>query len=156
MQPSPIRDFVVGLFVLAGLAALAYLSIQVGGLSYKGPGGLELIASFDEIGGLAVRAPVAISGVKVGQVSRIELDPTLRARVTLDLDPSLKLPVDSRAAIRTSGLLGDQFIALEPGGEEELLKSGEEIAFTDPALSLERLIGKFVNNAGLDDKDKKE
>jgi phospholipid/cholesterol/gamma-HCH transport system substrate-binding protein len=154
MQPSPIRDFIVGLFVLAGLAALAYLSIQVGGLSYKGPGGLELIASFDEIGGLAVRAPVAISGVKVGQVSRIELDPTLRARVTLDLDPSLKLPVDTRAAIRTSGLLGDQFIALEPGAEEELLKSGEEVAFTDPALSLERLIGKFVNNAGLDDEAK--
>jgi phospholipid/cholesterol/gamma-HCH transport system substrate-binding protein len=156
MQPSPIRDFIVGLFVLAGLAAIAYLSIQVGGLSYKGPGGLELIASFDEIGGLAARAPVAISGVKVGQVARIELDPALRARVTLDLDASLKLPVDTRAAIRTSGLLGDQFIALEPGGEEELLKSGEEIAFTDPALSLERLIGKFVNNAGLDDEKKKE
>ncbi len=156
MQPSPIRDFVVGLFVLAGLAAIAYLSIQVGGLSYKGPGGLELIASFDEIGGLAARAPVAISGVKVGQVSRIELDPSLRARVTIDLDSSLALPVDSTASIRTSGLLGDQFIALEPGGEETLLKSGEEIAFTESALSIERLIGKFVNNAGLDDTEKKK
>jgi len=156
MQPSPLRDFIVGLFVLAGLSAIAYLSIQVGGLSYKGPGGLELVASFDEIGGLATRAPVAISGVKVGQVSRIELDPDLRARVTLDLDPSLKLPVDTRAAIRTSGLLGDQFISLEPGAEEQLLKSGEQIEFTDPALSLERLIGKFVNNAGMDDEEKKE
>jgi len=155
MQPSPIRDFVVGLFVLAGLAAIAYLSIQVGGLSYKGPGGLELIASFDEIGGLAARAPVAISGVKVGQVSRIELDPSLRARVTLDLDSSLALPIDSTASIRTSGLLGDQFIAVEPGGEEELLKSGEEFSFTESALSIERLIGKFVNNAGMDDTEKK-
>ena len=155
MQPSTIRDFIVGLFVLAGLAAIAYLSIQVGGLSYKGPGGLELIASFDEIGGLAARAPVAISGVKVGQVARVELDPQLRARVTLDLDSSLALPVDSTASIRTSGLLGDQFIALEPGGEEEVLKSGEEIGFTESALSLERLIGKFVNNAGLDTEEKK-
>ncbi len=155
MQPSPIRDFIVGLFVLAGLGALAYLSIQVGGLSYKGPGGLALVASFDEIGGLAARAPVAISGVKVGQVSRIELDPSLRARVTLDLDASIAVPVDSTASIRTSGLLGDQFIALEPGGEEELLKSGEEIAFTESALSIERLIGKFVNNAGLDTEEKK-
>src|SRR5262245_53838036 len=146
MQPSPIRDFVVGLFVLAGLAAIAYLSIQVGGLSYKGPGGLELVASFDEIGGLAPRAPVAISGVKVGQVERIELDQSLRARVTLDLDISLQLPTDSTASIRTAGLLGDQFIALEPGGEETLLKPGEEIAFTESALSIERLIGKFVNN----------
>ena len=154
MQPSPIRDFVVGLFVLAGLAAIAYLSIQVGGLSYKGPGGLELIASFDEIGGLAPRAPVAISGVKVGQVSRIELDGTLRARVTLDLDSTLALPVDSTASIRTAGLLGDQFIALEPGGDEQLLKSGEEIGFTESALSIERLIGKFVNNAGMDEKEK--
>ncbi len=156
MQPSPIRDFIVGLFVLAGLAALAYLSIQVGGLSYKGPGGLELIATFDEIGGLATRAPVAISGVKVGQVSRIELAPDLRARVTLDLDSSLSLPIDTSAAIRTSGLLGDQFIALEPGAEETLLKSGEEIDRTESALSLERLIGKFVNNAGLDDTEKKD
>ena len=156
MQPSPIRDFIVGLFVLAGLGAIAYLSIQVGGLSYKGPGGFELIASFDEIGGLATRAPVAISGVKVGQVSRIELDPQLRARVTLDLDSSLVLPVDTAASIRTSGLLGDQFIALEPGGEEEVLKSGEEIGFTESALSIERLIGKFVNNAGLDDGEKKD
>ena len=155
MQPSAIRDFVVGLFVLAGLGAIAYLSIQVGGLSYKGPGGLELIASFDEIGGLAARAPVAISGVKVGQVARVELDPQLRARVTLDLDSSLALPVDTTASIRTAGLLGDQFIALEPGGEEELLKSGEEIGFTESALSIERLIGKFVNNAGLDTEEKK-
>jgi phospholipid/cholesterol/gamma-HCH transport system substrate-binding protein len=155
MQPSPIRDFIVGLFVLAGLGAIAYLSIQVGGLSYKGPGGLELIASFDEIGGLAPRAPVAISGVKVGQVSRIKLDPQLRARVTLDLDPTLELPVDTRASIRTSGLLGDQFIALEPGAEEQMLRSGEEIAFSDSALSIERLIGKFVNNAGMDDEEEK-
>jgi phospholipid/cholesterol/gamma-HCH transport system substrate-binding protein len=155
MQPSATRDFVVGLFVLAGLGAIAYLSIQVGGLSYKGPGGLELIASFDEIGGLAARAPVAISGVKVGQVARVELDPQLRARVTLDLDPSLALPVDTTASIRTSGLLGDQFIALEPGGEEQVLKSGEEIGFTESALSIERLIGKFVNNAGLDTEEKK-
>jgi len=155
MQPSAIRDFVVGLFVLAGLGAIAYLSIQVGGLSYKGPGGLELIASFDEIGGLAARAPVAISGVKVGQVARVELDPQLRARVTLDLDSSLALPVDTTASIRTAGLLGDQFIALEPGGEEQILKSGEEIGFTESALSIERLIGKFVNNAGLDTEEKK-
>jgi phospholipid/cholesterol/gamma-HCH transport system substrate-binding protein len=144
---------VVGLFVLAGLAAIAYLSIQVGGLSYKGPGGLELVASFDEIGGLAPRAPVSISGVKVGQVSRIELDPTLRARVTLDLDKSLALPVDSTASIRTAGLLGDQFISLEPGAEEQMLKSGEEIAFTESALSIERLIGKFVHDSGIENEN---
>jgi phospholipid/cholesterol/gamma-HCH transport system substrate-binding protein len=153
MRPSPIRDFIVGLFVLAGLGAIAYLSIQVGGVSYKGEGGFELVGAFDDIGGLKVRAPVSISGVTVGRVVRIELGEDLRARVVLDLTPGLELPVDSSAAIRTSGVLGDQFIALEPGGEETLLEPGEEIGFTENAVSIERLIGKFVHNAGLDEEE---
>ena len=151
MQPSPIRDLTVGLFVLAGLAALAYLTFQVGGLSYKVPGGFELYASFDDIGGLKERAPISISGVKVGQVASVALDDMLRARVKLDLDPSLELPVDSAARILTSGVLGDQFVALEPGAEEDILKPGDEIEFTESALSIEKLIGKFVNDAGLEE-----
>lgn len=151
MQPSATRDLVVGIFVATGLAAIGYLSLQVGGLSYAGPGGFELQATFDEIGGLRPRAPVSIAGVTVGRVERIDLDELLRARVTLDLDPALELPIDTRAAVRTSGVLGDQFIALEPGGEEDLLTSGEPIQFTDPALSLERLIGKFVQDSGIED-----
>jgi phospholipid/cholesterol/gamma-HCH transport system substrate-binding protein len=150
MRPSPVRDLTVGLFVLVGLAAIGYLTIQVGGLSYKGPGGLELYAAFDEIGGLGPRAPVSISGVKVGRVSAVELDEFLRARVTLDLDPSLELSVDSAAEIRTEGVLGDQFVALEPGAEEELLRSGEEIAFTEDAISIERLIDKFISGDDLE------
>ncbi len=152
MQPSPTRDLMVGAFVLVGLAAVAYLSIQVGGLSYKGPGGFPLVATFDEVGGLKPRAPVAISGVTVGQVKSIELDANLRARVVLDLAPGLALPTDTSAAILTSGLLGDQFVSLEPGAEAELLGPGEEIERTENALSIERLIGKFVNDAGLGDK----
>jgi len=151
MQPSPVRDLAVGLFVLAGLAALGYLSFQVGGLSYRVPGGLMLYASFDDIGGLKERAPVSISGVKVGQVTGVKLDEMLRARVELDLAPDLQLPADSTARILTSGLLGDQFIALEPGGEEDILHSGDEIAYTESALSIEKLIGKFVNDAGLEE-----
>ena len=150
MQPSATRDLIVGLFVAVGLAAIAYLSIQVGGLSYKGPGGLRLYAVFDEIGGLKPRAPVAIAGVTVGQVVSIDLDDGLRARVTLDVDPRLHLPSDTSAGIRTSGLLGDQFIALEPGAEETLLATGEEIAMTESALSIERLIGKFVQDSGVE------
>jgi phospholipid/cholesterol/gamma-HCH transport system substrate-binding protein len=151
MQPSPVRDFTVGLFVLVGLAAIAYLSVQVGGLS--GPRGFHLYATFDQIGGLTPRAPVVISGVEVGQVSSIGLDEDLRARVELDLDPSLELSIDTSASIMTEGVLGNKFVALEPGGEEELLQSGEEIAFTESAVLLERLIGKFVNDAGLDEED---
>ncbi|HVN38763.1 MAG TPA: outer membrane lipid asymmetry maintenance protein MlaD [Myxococcota bacterium] len=152
MQPSATRDLIVGLFVAAGLAAIGYLSIQVGGLSYKGPGGLRLYATFDEIGGLKTRAPVEIAGVTVGQVVTIGLDPSMRARVTIDVDPSLKLPTDTSAGIRTSGLLGDQFIELEPGAEDQTLTSGEEIAMTESALSIERLIGKFVHDSGVESK----
>ncbi len=151
MQPSATRDLIVGVFVAAGLAAIGYLSLQVGGLSYAGPGGFQLEATFDEIGGRRPRAPVAIAGVTVGRVEKIELDEILRAKVTLDLNLGLELPIDTRAAVRTSGVLGDQFVALEPGGEDELLESGEEIQFTDPALSIERLVGKFVQDSGIGD-----
>ena len=154
MQPSPVRDLLVGLFVALGLATIAYLSIQVGGVSYAGRGGLVLKATFDEVGGLKPRAPVAVAGVTVGQVRSIELDELLRARVSLEVDEHLALPVDSSAAIRTQGLLGDQFVALEPGGEDALLKDGEEIEFTESALSIERLIGKFVHDSGVESEPK--
>lgn len=152
MQGSPRRDLIVGLFVAAGLGALAYLSLQVGGVSYTGRGGLVLVATFNEVGGLKPRAPVAVAGVTVGQVKAIELDELLRAKVTLEVDSGIELPIDSSAGIRTAGLLGDQFIALEPGGEEELLASGDEIQFTESALSIERLIGKFVHDSGIEAK----
>jgi phospholipid/cholesterol/gamma-HCH transport system substrate-binding protein len=150
MQASPVRDLIVGIFVACGLATIAYLSIQVGGVSYAGRGGLVLYATFDEIGGLKARAPVSIAGVIVGQVKSIDLDDLLRARVTLEVDADLALPIDSSAGIRTQGLLGDQLIALEPGAEDALLQNGEEFEFTESALSIERLIGRFVQNSGIE------
>jgi phospholipid/cholesterol/gamma-HCH transport system substrate-binding protein len=146
MSRSSTRDFLVGMFVLAGLAAIAYLSLSVGGLSYNGPGGLTLYASFDETGGLKPRAPVEISGVKVGQVKAITLDRNFRARVEIDVDATLKLPTDTSASIVTSGLLGDRYITLQLGGEEQYLKSGDEITFTESAVILERLIGKLIHS----------
>ena len=151
MASTRSSDFVVGLFVLAGLASIAYLSLQVGGLNYEGDGGLSLVAHFDDVGGLTTRAPVSIAGVTVGQVRSIALDEYMRAQVIMDLDADLALPVDSVVAIRTAGILGDQFLAVEPGAEEVVLTSGEEFSFSEDALSLERLIGKFVNNAGMSD-----
>jgi phospholipid/cholesterol/gamma-HCH transport system substrate-binding protein len=150
MQPSAFRDLLVGAFVIAGMAAIAFLSLQVGGLSFKGGGGLEIVAYFDDIGGLTDRAPVSIAGVTVGSVKRIELDEFMRARVVMDLDAGLVLPIDTSLAIRTAGVLGDQFLAMEPGAEEEALQDGDEIAFTEDAMSLERLIGKFVSNSGIE------
>jgi phospholipid/cholesterol/gamma-HCH transport system substrate-binding protein len=145
MNRSPLRDFLVGCFVLAGLAAVAYLSISVGGLSYDGPGGLMLYATFDQTGGLKPRAPVVIAGVKVGQVRSIALDPNARARVELDIDKSLQIATDTSASIVTAGILGDRYISLQLGGETEFLKPGEEISFTESAVILERLIGKLIH-----------
>ena len=93
---------------------------------------------------------MSVAGVTVGQVREIGLDDSLRARVTLEVDKNLALPVDSSAAIHTVGLLGDQFVALEPGGEDDVLKDGGEIEFTESALSVERLIGKFVHDSGIE------
>jgi len=139
------RDLVVGLFVLAGMGAVAYLSFNVGGLSYGGPGGLTLYASFDQTGGLKMRAPVVISGVKVGQVVNVTLGDDYRARVAIDVDQRLELPIDTSASITTAGILGDRYIALQLGGEEELLREGEDISFTESAVILERLIGQLVH-----------
>jgi phospholipid/cholesterol/gamma-HCH transport system substrate-binding protein len=144
MSRSPARDFSVGLFVLAGLAAIAYLSMSVGGFSFRRDGGLILYAAFDQTGGLKARAPVVISGVKVGQVDSIGLDADYRARVEMALRKNLKLPIDTSASIVTAGLLGDRYISLQLGGDDKDLKSGDEIRFTESAILLERLIGKFI------------
>jgi len=146
MSRSSVRDFVVGLFVLAGLGAVAYLSMNVGNFSFRKDGGLTVFAQFDEIGGLKARAPVVIAGVKVGQVDSIALDKDYRARITLSLDAALKLPVDTSASIVTAGLLGDRYISLQLGGDDKDLKPGDEIRFTESAVLLERLLGKFIYN----------
>ena len=148
MSRAPMRDLVVGFFVLAGLGAVAYLSLSVGGLSVRGPGGLTVFADFDEIGGLKPRAQVVISGVKVGQVASIALDDNYRARVKMDLDARLKLPIDTSASIMTSGLLGDRYVSLQLGGETDVLKPGDRISMTESAVVLERLIGKLVYGGG--------
>jgi phospholipid/cholesterol/gamma-HCH transport system substrate-binding protein len=151
MIPSPVRDLTVGLFVFAGILAIAYLSVTVGGFRWTQGPQRTLYASFDEIGGLAPRAQVRIGGVKVGQVRRIELNGDFRARVVLEVNASLELPEDTSAAIHTSGLLGDQYLALEPGGEERNLEDGGEITYTQGAISIERLIGQLVQNFGVEE-----
>ena len=149
MQSKPMRDLLVGLFVLTGLGAIAYLSMQLGGADLQRGDGLSLSAQFDEIGGLSKRAPVVISGVPVGEVTSIALDEDLRATVTIEVASDLELPVDTSASIRTSGVLGDQFIALEPGGEDQLLAQGDVLSFTESALNFEKLIGTLIHGSGL-------
>jgi len=140
-------EILVGLFVAAGLAALFMLAMKVSNLAnYTGDDGYEISARFDNIGGLKVRSPVAASGVRVGQVVAIAYDlDGYEARVTMSIDPQYdKFPTDTAASVLTSGLLGEQFIGLQPGAEEEFLKAGSEIELTQSALVLEQIIGQFL------------
>lgn len=145
---SRIIEIVVGLFVIAGVAAFALLALQVSGLvTYTRGDSYELVAHFDNIASLKPRAPVTVAGVKIGQVKSIDLDKeTFRATVTLQVDGVYRdtLPVDSSASILTAGIVGANYISVSPGFEEIYLRDGDEIINTHPGLILENLIGQFL------------
>lgn len=141
-------ETIVGLFMLAGIVALVVLALQVSGLSttYMGDHGYTITANFDNIGDLKVRAPVTISGVRVGQVTGIKLDKTtFKAVVSMQINPNQDaIPSDTSASIFTQGLLGSNYISLTPGFDTAFLKNGAEITDTHPALILEDLIGQLL------------
>ena len=140
-------EIMVGIFVALGLAALFMLAMRVSNLSaFSQAGGYDVSARFDNIGGLKVRSPVTMAGVLVGRVAAIELDDkTYEAGVRVSPFPQYdQLPTDTSASIFTSGLLGEQYIGLEAGGEESFLTNGDEIRLTQSAIVLEQLIGQFL------------
>ncbi|WP_368563011.1 outer membrane lipid asymmetry maintenance protein MlaD [Pseudoxanthomonas sp. UTMC 1351] len=148
---GPRLEFAVGAFLLLSLASLLVLALAstnqrfgFGGSSY------ELKARFTNLGQLRKQAPVKIGGVVIGQVADIQLDPVkYDSVVTLSIDGRYKdLPGDTAAGIFTSGLLGENYIGLSPGGDPEVLKSGDEIAFTQPAVDLLQLAGKYMFSGG--------
>jgi phospholipid/cholesterol/gamma-HCH transport system substrate-binding protein len=148
----------VGFFIIVGLCGLFFLAFKVSGLTQIGNGHYYVLkADFDNIGALKVRAPVSVSGVKVGRVSDISLDPqTYRASVTLQINNGYKdLPVDTSASILTQGLLGSNYISLSPGFDQKMLTSGEHIETTHSALILENLIGQLMFNLSGDKSKKK-
>ena len=141
-------DLWVGIFVVAGLAAILFLALKVGNMgSFDSAATYTVKASFDNIGGLKARAPIKSAGVVVGRVSEIVFDTKLyEATVSMNLDARYKFPKDTSAAIMTSGLLGEQYVALEAGGEEKMLADGDSLKLTQGAVVLENLIGQFLYN----------
>jgi len=140
-------DLLVGLFVLLGFAALVFLAMGAGNMSSAVGLGrtYEASAEFDNIGGLKPRAAVRSAGVVVGRVASIRFDDeSYRAEVVLALDNRYKFPKDSSLKILTSGLLGEQYIGMEPGGDTEMLAAGDKITLTQSAVVLENLIGQFL------------
>ena len=140
-------ELAVGVFVVLGIAALFMLSMKVSNLgSFSPKDGYHLNAVFENIGGLKVRAPVMMAGVKIGEVAHIGLNTeTFEADVVLMLGAKYnQLPKDTSAAIFTSGLLGEQYVALEAGGEEIILKEGDKIQLSQSAMVLEQVLGQFI------------
>lgn len=139
-------DLWVGIFVVAGIAALVILAFKVGNMSSMGGGETYTItANFDNIGGLKPRAPIKSAGVVVGRVTAISFNnERFTAKVTMAVDKAYQFPKDTTASILTSGLLGEQYVGLEGGGDEQMLKSGDSIRLTQSAVVLEKLISQFL------------
>ena len=149
---GPRLEFAVGAFLLLALASLLVLALAStnGKISFGGAGSYPLKARFTNVGQLRIAAPVKIGGVTIGRVRDIDLDPKkLDSVVTLAIDDRYKdLPADTSAGILTDGLLGESYIGLQPGGDVESLKPGEEIGFTTPAVDLIQMVGKYMFSGG--------
>lgn len=139
-------DLWVGIFVVAGVAALVMLAMKVGNLgTYNVSDTYQVHAYFSNIGGLKPKASIKSAGVLVGRVTDITLDTErYEAKVVMDLDKRYQFPKDTFANIMTSGLLGEQYIGLMPGGDDQMLKNGDQLKKTQSAVVLEELIGKFL------------
>ena len=144
-----VKEFWVGLFVLVGFIALAIMSLRVGNLGAQGSAeGYQVSAKFQDIGGLTSKSPVRMSGVTIGRVTSIAIDSEdYEAIVTMQIfGKHNNLPSDTSASILTSGLLGSQYVGLEPGAEDDYLVQGSKLEFTQSALVLEKLIGRFITS----------
>lgn len=142
-------EILVGLFIAAGLLALFMLAMKVSNLNvYSSDSGYEITANFDDISGLKIKSPVTMAGVRIGRVSDIQFDSeTFEAVVKIRIESQYKtLPKDSTASIYTAGLLGEKYIGLEPGGDEENLQNNDKLKLTQSSLVLEKLISRFVDS----------
>jgi phospholipid/cholesterol/gamma-HCH transport system substrate-binding protein len=147
MQQKRILELWVGFFVLLGLLALGMLAFRVGNLATANLGDVYTVtAEFGNVGGLKTKAPVTLAGVRIGRVSEIRVDrDNFRAQVVMTVSSAYdNLPADSTARILTSGILGEQYVGVEPGGEETVLKDGDQILLTQSALVLENLVGQVL------------
>jgi len=147
-------DLWVGIFVVAGLAGLLFLALKVGNLaSFSSSQSYEVKAKFSNIGGLKVRAPVKSAGVVVGRIAEIRFDnESFEAVVTMNLEQQYKFPRDTTAKILTSGILGEQYVGLEAGGDAKMLEAGGTLRLTQSAVVLENLISQFLFNKAAEGK----
>jgi len=148
-------EFAVGIFVLAGIVAVLYLAIQVGGARFFGDDSYELQARFSSLSGVNEGSRIEIGGVGVGRVEKIELNDNFFAIATLRVQNDLKLDDDTIASVKTAGLIGDRYIELAPGGSGIPLEPGDMIVDTESALDIESLISRFALGGGINENGEK-
>jgi phospholipid/cholesterol/gamma-HCH transport system substrate-binding protein len=136
-------ELAVGLFIIAGILCLGYLSIKLGKIEIVGKKGYEIYAVFSNVGGLKVGSSIEIAGVNVGRVTSIALD-NYQAHVVLNFPNGIKIQEDAIASVKTRGLIGEKYVEVTPGGSEEIIKPGGRILETQPPIDVEELISKFV------------
>ncbi len=136
-------EVAVGLFMIAGILCLGYLTVKLGRMDVLGKKGYEVYAVFSNIGGLKTGSSVVIAGVEVGRVEHISLD-DYRANVSLNIPSDIKIQEDAIASVKTKGLIGEKYIEITPGGSEKTLKPGGRIRDTQPAVDMEHLISNYV------------
>jgi phospholipid/cholesterol/gamma-HCH transport system substrate-binding protein len=151
-------DLWVGIFVVAGIGALLFLALKVGNLAtFSSSQSYQVQAKFANIGGLKVRAPVKSAGVVVGRISDIRFDnDSYEALVSMNIDQHYAFPRDTTAKILTSGILGEQYVGLEAGGDSKMLEAGSTLRLTQSAVVLENLISQFLFNKAAEGKDEKK
>ncbi len=136
-------ELTIGLFIIAGMICLGYLSIKLGKMEVIGGKGYDMYALFSDTGGLKSGSPIIIAGVDVGRVKSITLD-NYQARVILHLTENVKIQEDAIASIKTKGLIGEKYVEITPGGSEKVIEPGGRIRETQPAVDLEELISHYV------------
>ncbi len=137
-------EFLVGIFMIAGFGTFGYLTLQLGEVSLFSSKNYTVIAQFDNIAGVKKGASIQVAGVEVGMVSRIWLDEDGIANVALDIDNDVQVSVDSMASVKSQGLIGDKFIAISLGGDEDLFKDGDVLTETESSVDIESLISRFA------------
>ncbi len=144
-------EFWVGLFVVLGLLGFSYISINVARMKYSDYGYKNISAIFTDASGLKLGSPVEVAGVQIGSVSAVSLEGT-RAKVTLQIEEKFPVRDDDIAQIRTKGIIGDKYVRLSPGGADELIEDGGQIADTESSVDFEDIIGKFIHSFNKDEK----
>ena len=137
-------EIAVGFFLLLGILALAYISINLGKLEIVGKEGYTVYAEFEKAGGIKPKAVVEIAGVEVGTVKSVGINSDYRAVVELSIDKEIKLQEDAIASIKTKGLIGEQYVQISPGGSDKLIANGGKLRETESAIDIEELISKYV------------